>query len=61
MNSLKLIRIVRKKGWYLKRISKSSHHIFKHPTIKGIVLIPHPRKDIPVGTVQAILKQAGLK
>jgi predicted RNA binding protein YcfA (HicA-like mRNA interferase family) len=28
---------------------------------KGIVNIPHPKKDIPKGTLNAILKQAGIK
>jgi len=37
------------------------HHHFKHPTKKGIVTIPHPKKDIPKGTVGNILRQAGLK
>jgi hypothetical protein len=31
-----------------------------HPTKKGIVTIPHPKKDIPKGTVANILRQAGL-
>ena len=49
-----------KDGWELVR-TKGSHHHFKHPTKKGIVTIPHPKKDIPKGTVGNILRQAGLK
>ncbi|MFH3664037.1 type II toxin-antitoxin system HicA family toxin, partial [Acinetobacter baumannii] len=30
------------------------------PTKKGLVTIPHPKKDLPNGTVKSILKQAGL-
>jgi len=41
--------------------AKGSHHHFKHPIKKGIVTIPHPKKDIPKGTVGNILRQAGLK
>jgi predicted RNA binding protein YcfA (HicA-like mRNA interferase family) len=37
-----------------------SHQQFKHPTKKGKVTIPHPKKDLPIGTVHSILKQAGL-
>lgn len=48
------------KRWELVR-TKGSHHHFKHQQHKGIVTIPHPKKDIPIGTVNAILKQAGLK
>jgi len=32
----------------------------KHPTKKGKVTIPHPKKDLPIGTVRSILKQAGI-
>ena len=40
--------------------TKGSHHHFKHPTRMGIVTVPHPKKDIPKGTVGSILRQAGL-
>jgi predicted RNA binding protein YcfA (HicA-like mRNA interferase family) len=32
--------------------------VFKRPTLKGIVVIPHPKKDLPVGTVTGIRKSA---
>jgi len=35
-----------------------SHHHFKHPTKIGKVTIPHPKKDLPIGTVKSILHQA---
>jgi hypothetical protein len=60
MSSSDLIRLVEKDGWVIKSVNGSHHH-FKHPTKKGKVTIPHPRKDLPIGTVNAILKQAGLK
>jgi predicted RNA binding protein YcfA (HicA-like mRNA interferase family) len=37
-----------------------SHQQFKHPTKKGKITIPHPKKDLPIGTVRSILKQAGI-
>ncbi|TPL90482.1 type II toxin-antitoxin system HicA family toxin [Mesorhizobium sp. B2-3-12] len=46
-------------GWFRIGVAGSHHH-FKHPTKSGKVTIPHPRKDIPTGTVRALLKQAGL-
>ncbi|ELW94836.1 hypothetical protein X964_06310 [Acinetobacter baumannii MDR_MMC4] len=46
-------------SWYEVRVSGSHHHV-KHPTKKGLVTIPHPKKDLPNGTVKSILKQAGL-
>jgi predicted RNA binding protein YcfA (HicA-like mRNA interferase family) len=52
--------MIEKDGWYIAR-TRGSHHIFKHLSKKGIVVIPHPEKDVPKGTVNSILKQAGLK
>jgi predicted RNA binding protein YcfA (HicA-like mRNA interferase family) len=46
-------------GWKLVRVSGSHHH-FKHPVKHGLVTVPHPRKDLPIGTVKSILKIAGL-
>jgi predicted RNA binding protein YcfA (HicA-like mRNA interferase family) len=60
MKSDSLIKSIEKDGWFLVRI-KGSHHHFKHPVKKGIVTVPHPKKDIPKGTFNSILKQAGLK
>ena len=60
MKSKDLMAMIEADGWQLKR-SKGSHHHFKHPTKPGLVTIPHPKKDLPTGTVTSILKQAGLK
>ncbi len=49
-----------KAGWVLRGV-KGSHHIFTHPTIPGHVCIPHPRKDLGVGLIHKLMKQAGLK
>lgn len=60
MNSLDLIRMLEADGWKEVRV-KGSHHHFKHPTKPGLTTVPHPKKDLPAGTVNSILKQAGLK
>ncbi len=52
--------MIEKEGWYLVR-TKGSHHHFKHPTQKGLGTIPHPKKDVPKGTVKSILRQAGIE
>ncbi|ENU79243.1 MULTISPECIES: type II toxin-antitoxin system HicA family toxin [Acinetobacter] len=59
MKSLDLIKMIEADGWYEVRVTGSHHH-FKHPTKKGLVTVPHPKKDLPAGTVKSILKQAGL-
>lgn len=40
---------------------RGSHNPFAHPTKRGSVTAPHPRKDLGTGLVAAILRQAGLK
>ncbi|MBF0335775.1 MAG: type II toxin-antitoxin system HicA family toxin [Alphaproteobacteria bacterium] len=45
--------------WTLDRV-RGSHHVFKHPAKPGIVVAPHPKKDLGTGLVKAILKQAGV-
>lgn len=60
MNSIRLIRILKDAGWVEVRVS-GSHHTFKHPDFALILTVPHPKKDLPLGTVNSILKKAGLK
>lgn len=59
-SSREIIELLKKDGWKLHR-TKGSHHHFKHPTKPGAVTVPHPEKDLPIGTIKSILKQAGLK
>lgn len=59
MQSRELIKMLEKDGWILVRVN-GSHHIFKHPEKPGIVPVPHPKRDIPIGTERSILKMAGL-
>ena len=54
-----LIRELEKAGWTLKRI-RGSHHVFVHSSRRGIVVAPHPKRELGVGLVAAIGKQAGL-
>ena len=59
MTSTDLIRQMRQAGWVLDRVA-GSHHVFKHADRPGIVVVPHPKKDLGVGLVKAIHRQAGL-
>jgi len=48
-------------GWYLVTI-RGSHRQFKHPTKTGRVTVAgKPSEDTAPGTLNSILKQAGLK
>jgi len=60
VTSADVIRALKRDGWSEARV-KGSHHHFKHPTKPGIVTVPHPKKDIPRGTLASIERQAGIK
>lgn len=56
-----LIKRLRADGWFETRQS-GSHKIFKHAQRNGILSVPyHKGKEVPTGTLNAILKHAGLK
>ncbi|MBJ7577384.1 type II toxin-antitoxin system HicA family toxin [Devosia sp. MC532] len=38
---------------------RGSHHKFKHPMTGKLVIVTHPRRDIPTGTARSIYRQAG--
>jgi predicted RNA binding protein YcfA (HicA-like mRNA interferase family) len=59
LSSREIIRKLEADGWVLDHVS-GSHHIFRHQTKRGPVVVPHPRKTLKRGTQRAILKQAGL-
>ncbi len=52
-----IIKVFEKKGFVLDRI-KGSHHIYYHPTTKSRAVVPFHKRDLPKGTLLAILKQA---
>lgn len=61
MKVREVVRILEKEGWYLARI-RGSHHQYRHPAKPGVVTIPgHGNDDLAPGTLNSILKQAGLK
>ena len=60
MNSREVIKELRKDGWYEVN-QVGSHKQFRHPTKKGRVTVPHPSRDIPIGTLRSIEKQAGIR
>lgn len=45
-------------GWREVR-QKGSHKQFAHPDRTGRVTVPHPKQDIPKGTLRSIYRQAG--
>ena len=53
-------RIILADGWMFKR-QVGSHRQYIHPKKEGSVMIPFHCRDIPKGTENSILRQAGLK
>ncbi|MBZ9922723.1 type II toxin-antitoxin system HicA family toxin [Mesorhizobium sp. BR1-1-7] len=47
-------------GWF-EVARKGSHAQFKHTTKPVRVTVPHPKRDVPIGTLKSIEKQSGLK
>ena len=58
MKYSELIRMLERDGWELHRSKK--HRIYRHPQ-KGQLTVPFHSKEVPSGTANRILKDAGLK
>ncbi|WP_258192508.1 type II toxin-antitoxin system HicA family toxin [Nitrosospira sp. Nsp2] len=54
------MRLLRENGFEVDRI-KGSHHQMRKEGWPVTVTVPHPKKQLGPGLVNAILKQAGLK
>ena len=64
MTYRELIKLLESDGWYFHRTGKGAHMIYRHPTRPGSVVVAHGGKlsrEIPTGTQNTILRQAGLK
>jgi predicted RNA binding protein YcfA (HicA-like mRNA interferase family) len=58
MSSREVIQLLERDGWQLVR-TKGNHRQYKHPEKPGIVTVPHPKRDLPTGTLRSIFKHAG--
>lgn len=55
-----LCKIVERQGWQLKRIT-GSHHIYAKVGVDVILSIPvHSNRDLPIGILKSIIKDAKL-
>jgi predicted RNA binding protein YcfA (HicA-like mRNA interferase family) len=58
-----LLHLLEQDGWKLDR-TRGSHRQYRHPPkpeLRTITVSGHPSDDVPKGTLNVILKQAGLK
>jgi predicted RNA binding protein YcfA (HicA-like mRNA interferase family) len=60
MKVKELLKLLKKDGWF-EKTQKGSHLQLEHSSKKGKVTVPIHGGDIPIGTLNSILKQAGLK
>lgn len=61
MKVSEILRMLENDGWRLVA-TRGSHRQFKHPGKAGRVTVPgKPSDDLAPGTLNSILKQAGLK
>jgi len=54
-----VIRILERKGFALDHAT-GSHRVFYHPVSGRRAVVPFHRNDLPIGTLIAILKGAGI-
>jgi len=55
-----VLKLLKENGWYIAEGKK--HHIATNPNKPGVKIpVPRHSKDIPKGTLNNILKAAGLK
>ncbi|MDE0704859.1 MAG: type II toxin-antitoxin system HicA family toxin [Rhodospirillaceae bacterium] len=55
-NGRDIVRRLKAEGFELVSV-KGSHHKFRKGAI--VVVVPHPKKDLPVGTARSIARQVG--
>lgn len=60
MDSRAIIAVLQAAGWQHKRTTGSHWH-FWNESQRRLVTVPHPKRDVPIGTVKAIERQTGLK
>jgi predicted RNA binding protein YcfA (HicA-like mRNA interferase family) len=60
MDSRKVIAVLKANGW--RQVNQAGSHVqFKHETKPGRVTVPHPKRDLPIGTLKSIERQAGIR
>jgi predicted RNA binding protein YcfA (HicA-like mRNA interferase family) len=55
-DSRKIIKRLKDEG-YEQVAVRGSHHKFRKGDI--VLVVPHPKRDLPIGTAKAIARQAG--
>jgi predicted RNA binding protein YcfA (HicA-like mRNA interferase family) len=59
VRSRDVIKKLEAAGWFEVR-QTGSHKHFRHGERDGTVTVPHPKKDLPIGTLKSISKASGV-
>lgn len=58
LGSAEIIRVLQAHG-FEKASQRGSHVKFRHPSGRSVI-VPPPKREIPIGTTRSIIRQAGL-
>jgi predicted RNA binding protein YcfA (HicA-like mRNA interferase family) len=58
LGSIDVIRILQQHGFFLVS-QKGSHAKYKNAAGR-MSIVPHPKKELPIGTTRSIIRQSGL-
>jgi predicted RNA binding protein YcfA (HicA-like mRNA interferase family) len=58
LSSIDVIRVLQEHGFAFIT-QRGSHAKYKNPAGR-ITIVPHPRKELPIGTTRSIIRQSGL-
>ena len=56
-----IVSKLRTLGWSFDRHAAGSHEIWRHAATGRKVTVPHHARDMPEGTLRAILREAGIE
>lgn len=60
LTAAEIIRKLRRGGFEFDRHAKGSHEIWRNPVTRARITVPNHPRDLPEGTVRAIVRQSGL-
>lgn len=60
VSSKAAIAAIEADGWS-EVTQAGSHRQFRHPTKPGRATVPHPKKELAIGTIKSIERQTGVK
>jgi len=60
LTAKQIIKELRRHGFILDHVT-GSHYIFFNPSSKRRVTVPYHTKNLPIGTLKSIVREAGIE